>query len=107
MVPAKRASGAPASVHQLKVTLLGGRPPIWRRLLIPSNITLTKLHDIIQLAMGWHHSHLHQFRVGDTFYGDRTMLAGLDVLSERSARLNVVAPGKGDRLRYEYDFGDG
>ncbi len=106
MVAAKRASATPTSVHQLKVTLLGIRPPIWRRIQVPSGVTLAKLHDIIQLGMGWHHSHLHQFQAGDTFYGDPTTLAELDVRSERSARLNQVAPSKGSRLRYEYDFGD-
>jgi hypothetical protein len=51
----------PASVHQLKVTLLGLRPPIWRRVVVPSDITLNDLQDIVQATMGWDNSHLHDF----------------------------------------------
>jgi len=37
-------------------------PPIWRRLLVSSDITLAGLHDLLQLAMGWTDSHMHEFR---------------------------------------------
>lgn len=47
-------------VFQLKVTLLGSRPPIWRRVLVPSDLTLLKFHDLLQVLMGWTDSHLHQ-----------------------------------------------
>jgi hypothetical protein len=40
-------------VDQLKVTLNGVKLPIWRRLLVPSSISLRKLHDILQVALGW------------------------------------------------------
>jgi hypothetical protein len=39
-------------IYQFKVTLLGTKPPIWRRLLVPANLTLAKLHDVLQTAMG-------------------------------------------------------
>lgn len=44
---------------QLRIDLKGIKPPVWRRVLVPYNITLGKLHDVIQAAMGWTDSHLH------------------------------------------------
>lgn len=49
------------STYILRITLCDAKPPIWRRLAAPSDITLGQLHDLIQTAMGWTNSHLHQF----------------------------------------------
>jgi hypothetical protein len=73
-MPSKRAPKQPASVHQLKVTLLGLEPPIWRRVAVPSDFTLGDLHHVIQFAMGWEHSHLHDFRIGKVTYSDPQMM---------------------------------
>jgi hypothetical protein len=51
--------------YQLEVTLEGTHPPIWRRILVPGNTTLLKLHDILQIVMGWRDYHLHQFTIAD------------------------------------------
>ena len=51
-------------IYQIKVTLLGTKPPIWRRLLVPADLTLAQLHDVLQTAMGWDDGHMHEFRVG-------------------------------------------
>src|SRR5262249_4948178 len=101
----KRRRSPPASIHRLRITLLGVRPPIWRRVEVPSDSTLSELHDIVQAAMGWYNSHLHDFRVGDVSYSDPDLLQELGDRDERTARLDEVAPGPKSRLRYTYDFG--
>ncbi|MBW2406955.1 MAG: plasmid pRiA4b ORF-3 family protein [Deltaproteobacteria bacterium] len=50
-------------VYQIKISLEGIRPPIWRRLEVFSDTTLEKLHLIFQLSMGWANYHLHQFTI--------------------------------------------
>ncbi len=107
MRPATPTSAMPASIHQLKVTLRGVRPPIWRRLRVPSDVPLARLHCILQAAMGWEDAHLHRFRVGGTTYGDRGFLGDVVDRSERTARLGQVAPSDQGTLWYDYDFGDG
>ncbi|OIO04644.1 MAG: hypothetical protein AUJ52_14765 [Elusimicrobia bacterium CG1_02_63_36] len=90
----------------LKVTLLGSSPPIWRRVLIPGNLTLAKLHDILQRAMGWTNSHLHMFEVGPDRYAEPDPEWG-DVGDHHAIRLCDAAPQAGDKFVYIYDIGDG
>lgn len=51
--------------YQIRVTLQHTKPPIWRRLIVPADITLGDLHVVIQIAMGWMDGHLHQFILRD------------------------------------------
>jgi hypothetical protein len=55
----------PAQVHELKITLRGSKPSIWRRFAVPSDMRLSDLHYVIQIVMGWDNSHLHQFIASD------------------------------------------
>src|SRR5208283_4014151 len=59
----------PQEIYQIKVTLLGTNPPIWRRLLVPAVLTLAQLHLVLQIAMGWEGGHMHEFRVGHRHFG--------------------------------------
>jgi hypothetical protein len=59
----------PHDIYQIKVTLLGTEPPIWRRLLAPAVMTLARLHDALQITMGWEDSHLHQYEIAGQQYG--------------------------------------
>ena len=61
----KQNSGAP--LYQLKITLKWSKPPIWRRVLARADMSLDRLHDVIQCVMPWTNSHLHQFIAGQTF----------------------------------------
>ena len=102
----KKAMPAKTRIYQIKVTLNESKPPIWRRILSPGDITLEKFHYIIQVAMGWTNSHLHQFIVGQTYFGEPHPDYGLDMQDERRVNLNQIVPGEGFKFRYEYDFGD-
>lgn len=111
--PAASARVKPSAraVYQLKITLKGSKPPIWRRVQTLGGVTLSQLHDIIGVAMGWDGGHLHEFTVGHTRYGvpdeDGMFGFGMDVLDESRAKLYKVAPAEGSKLNYTYDFGDG
>jgi hypothetical protein len=98
-------------IYQLKVTLLGTDPPIWRRLLVPADLILAKLHDVLQIAMGWEDSHLHEFSVGKQIYGrpnpeERYFGSGLPTINDRKVRLEDVLPRARSKLVYTYDMGD-
>ncbi|RMD71013.1 MAG: plasmid pRiA4b ORF-3 family protein [Gammaproteobacteria bacterium] len=92
-------------IYQIKVTLRHSKPPIWRRLLVPGDTTLHDLHRIIQIAMGWTDSHLHQFVINGEYYGIPSGDDWYPVKDERKYRLAKVA-GEQSKFIYEYDFGD-
>jgi hypothetical protein len=103
---AKNANSATDLIYQLKITLRDSKPPIWRRVLVPAGFTLAKLHRVIQTAMGWTDSHLHQFKIDGQFYGVPSEEDWHEVLNERSYSLEKVAPCEKSKFLYEYDFGD-
>ncbi len=107
---AKKKIWLPAEIYQLKVTLLNTRPPIWRRLLVPAGFTLEGLHGVLQLAMGWDDSHLHEFRVGKKRFGkpdsDDELMDLSEIGDERTAHLFQVIGKAGAKAVYTYDFGD-
>jgi len=107
---ATRKICVPQEIYQLKVTLRYTKPPIWRRLLVPAGLTLEGLHDILQAAMGWTDSHLHEFRVGQKRFGKpdpEDQLMDLPAVSDEStAHLFMVLGKAGVKAVYNYDFGD-
>lgn len=104
-MPPKKADNS--LVFQLKVTLRDSKPPIWRRIQVRGSTTLGRLHDILQVVMGWTDSHLHQFIVRDQYYGVPDPDWGQDVKSELRVKVGQMVSGVKDRFFYEYDFGDG
>lgn len=83
---------------------------IWRRVLVRGDMTLDRLHNIIQIAMGWTNSHLHQFIAGRgyavTYYGTPDPdLVGME--NEKRYTVADLAPAAKRKFIYEYDFGDG
>lgn len=100
------APSAADSVHRLKITLKGIRPPVWRRVEVASDTTLTELHDVIQVAFGWEDAHLHDFEIDGQRYGTEDFMDWEDSsVDEDAVTLGEVAP-EGTTVRYTYDFGD-
>ena len=97
------------NLYQIKVSLIGAQPPIWRRLLIEPDTTFQDIHRIIQLAMGWQVSHLHLFQaqdgrlLGDLAEDEDSML---NVEDESAVAVSSLLTRGGQSLKYEYDFGD-
>ena len=99
--------------YQLKITLNGIRPPIWRRVLVADDSTLNDLHYVIQAAINWTDSHLHKFEVKrksymDPFQGDPYPggFFGSWAEDEAQVQLRDLKLTAGERFYYEYDFGD-
>jgi Plasmid pRiA4b ORF-3-like protein len=98
------AAGDP--VLQVRITLrYVDDPSVWRQVLIPAAYPLSRVHQVIQAAMGWENCHLHAFQIGKTTYGPDPE-GELGYADETKARLAEVARVR-TRIGYEYDFGDG
>ena len=67
-MPSGKRTTTPPDIHEIKITLLGIEPPIWRRFAVPCNRSLAVLHDFIQAVMGWRDCHLRMFQVGGRRY---------------------------------------
>ena len=92
-------------ILQLKINLVGvSKPTVWRRVLVPATMRLNRLHDVIQVAMGWHDGHLHAFEAGGVDYGPPDPELGH--VDERRTSISDLLSRPGDRMRYVYDFGD-
>ena len=102
-----KTSKADPFIYQIKVTLEGSKPPVWRRVQVPMDISLRKLHKILQAVMGWETCHLHEFVVGREHFGEPGPEYGFEMKDDKKIRLHQAAPRNGDRFAYVYDFGDG
>ncbi len=99
---------------RVRVDLQGTKPPLWRRLEVASDMLLSELHEVLQIAFGWTDSHLHRFSSGTSIY-DRSAESylmpfevdeGEEGVPEHEVRLDELLVDVGDRLTYGYDFGD-
>ena len=99
---------------QIHVALADIEPLVWRRLVVPLHTTLAQVHHILQAAMGWTDSHLHQFEIGGLRYGDAGLLnadrfdgdARAFEANEVRLRDFQFTAGEGPTFIYSYDFGD-
>jgi hypothetical protein len=101
-----RKAAAPQRVYQLTITLKDSTPPIWRRVEVADDVSLAKLHAIIQATMGWTNSHLHMFTGSGASYGVPHPDDEGDIYDERRVKLSQLLTAPKEKLSYEYDFGD-
>lgn len=91
--------GQVPTAYQLKITLSDSVPDIWRRMVVPAQVTLAELHSIIQQVMGWDDLHDYGFHQG----------MGLNKSPFKPAQtLSTVLSAAGDQpIYYLYDFQGG
>lgn len=96
--------------YQIKITLQYSNPEIWRRIIIPSDLPLRELHQIIQTVMGWTNSHLHQFiKDGQYFlpkYPDDEFWDDTIQHNYIWTKVHDLLKEEKDTIIYNYDFGD-
>jgi hypothetical protein len=96
----------------LNVTLKLEKYNVWRRIVVPFNITFSQLHNVLQVAFNWQDYHLHDFYI----YENDKPVVNL-VCSEEAFNYEGEIPMKletGNKLseylpamiEYNYDFGD-
>jgi hypothetical protein len=91
----------------LKIVLLDVEPSVWRKVLLSPDLTLAKLHRVIQVAMGWEDTHFYRFHAAGNAYSDPRFGLEDESLDARKIRLAELFRLRGDMISYEYDFGDG
>ncbi len=101
--------------YQLRIDLMHTKPPIWRRITIPTDASFFDLHVAIQEAMGWQDSHLHafEFRRGGALthtveWPRETPDFGppIERLHELTTPLESLLRGGRSKFHYIYDWGD-
>ena len=97
---------------RIAVSLRGAKPPVWRRIQLRGDLTLLEVDDVVQQAMGWLGGHLHRFYPGTDergayFLTEFDLDEGEEGTPEGGVRLDQLLRSPGDRIRYDYDFGDG
>ncbi len=104
-----------AEIYQFKISLDGSKPPIWRRIHVPSTYSFFDLHIAIQDSMGWEGYHLHMFEMEDPRTGAKVELGMPDqeyqiyereVLADHKEKISKYFSDTNQKARYEYDFGD-
>jgi hypothetical protein len=93
-------------IFEFRLSLQHVHPTVWRRIQVPDDCTLARLHKIIQAVMNWQDYHLHEFTVQSQAYGDPEVDEDDRLVDDRTVRLRNLDLAIGDRVEYAYDFGD-
>jgi hypothetical protein len=92
---------------QFRLSVRDVKPEIWRTLMVSSDITLARLHAILQVLMGWRDNHLYAFVIKEKRYcppseHDR----GIGKQNSIRTKLSNILAKDAKVITYEYDFGD-
>lgn len=91
---------------RLRIELLHVRPMVWRTVLVSADITLSRLHDVVQAAFGWENRHLYEFRDGEKRWAiPQPEFDEPGSVGRVRTPLMRILPKSG-RIDYRYDFGD-
>jgi Plasmid pRiA4b ORF-3-like protein len=100
--PAGRGLPAAGTVYRLRVVVAGISPLIWRRLEVPADTTIARLHAIIQTVFGWSGEHLHQFVIAGTEYG--ICYDGGPWFRDDARKVHLADLGLRERERFSYEY---
>lgn len=94
--------------YLIRLELMEVAPLVWREFVVPADISLDRLHDVLQILMGWQDAHMHEFNFGKQRYVETISEEFDDEMTglEAGVRLNDHLKKKGDSCLYVYDFGD-
>lgn len=93
-------------LYEIRVQLRDIKPPIWRVIRVRPQTSLSRLHKILQKAMGWTNSHLHLFEIDGDSYGEGDFDWDFDVQDYHGMRLEKIFTEGRTSFLYEYDLGD-
>lgn len=97
---------AATTIHQVKVSLRGAKPPVWRRLELPGAMGLDLVHEALQTAFGWYDCHHHEFETAYGTFGDPAQNDATWREDESGVAIAQVAGEVKAKVAYVYDFGD-
>ncbi|MBN2829727.1 MAG: plasmid pRiA4b ORF-3 family protein [Candidatus Cloacimonetes bacterium] len=93
--------------YLLHIKLANVEYDVWRKLIVPSNISLDRLHDVLQIAMSWEDYGSHYFLIkGETFHDvaeDEEEQEDWSDDDERIVSLDEVITKKGEVFQYFYN----
>lgn len=100
-------------IFQFKIQLsYTNNPVVWRRVLVPGDITFNDLHLVIQAAFGWGNSHMYQFSLKGWGFKPCYQPLGRyseyneDVIDSEDTLISDVFKKARQKYTYIYDFGD-
>ena len=97
--------------YQLKITIKGSKPPIWRRVIVPAGLSFAQLALVFNEVMGWEGYHLNSFEFNTlgVLIEDKSMddfpFAPYDILEQSEEIIDEYLDNE-KRFLYVYDFGD-